>query len=102
NPNTPFLMNPIQFECPHCHEINSGDESLYGKTVTCGKCQATILVPPKPAGPDPKTARLISGPAPTAPAAPDDETDVFNLSPAWRSFLGPILLGLILIALGLW
>ena len=98
-------MNPIQFECPHCHEINPGDESLYGQPVTCVKCQATILVPPKPTGPEPQTARLIPGPtgrAPTAPAAPDEETDVFNLSPAWRSFLGPILLGLVLIALGLW
>jgi hypothetical protein len=24
-------MNPIKFECPHCHEIIAGDESLYGQ-----------------------------------------------------------------------
>ena len=26
-------MNPIKFECPHCHEIIAGDESLYGQRV---------------------------------------------------------------------
>jgi hypothetical protein len=26
-------MNSIKFECPHCHSINSGDESSYGQRV---------------------------------------------------------------------
>ena len=60
-------MNPIKFECPHCHEIIAGDESLYGQRVKCRKCQATILVPPAPASTEPQTARLIPEPAAAAP-----------------------------------
>jgi hypothetical protein len=48
-------MNPIKFECPHCHEIISGDESLYGQRVKCRKCQADILVPQAPSGTQPQT-----------------------------------------------
>ena len=63
-------MNPIKFECPHCHEIITGDESLYGQQVKCRKCQATILVPQAPASAEPQTARLIQEPAPGAPNVP--------------------------------
>jgi membrane protein YdbS with pleckstrin-like domain len=95
-------MNPIKFECPHCHEIISGDESLYGQRVKCQKCQATILVPQAPASPEPQTARLIQDPATSAPMVPvqaDQETDIFNLSPVARAFPGHILLGVIFIGL---
>jgi membrane protein YdbS with pleckstrin-like domain len=96
-------MNPIKFECPHCHEIISGDESLYGQRVKCQKCQATILVPQAPASPEPQTARLIQDPATSAPMVPvqaDQETDIFKLSPVARAFPGHILLGVIFIGLG--
>ena len=96
-------MNPIKFECPHCHEIIAGDESLYGQRVKCPKCQATILVPPTPIGPEPLTARLIQEPAASAPALlneADQETDIFKLSPVARAFPGQILLGAIFIGLG--
>ncbi len=94
-------MNPIQFQCPHCHEIIAGDESQYGQRVKCPKCQAEILVPPAPARAEPQTARLIPEPAASAPIAPDaagQETDIFRLSPVVRAFPGQILLGLIFIA----
>lgn len=95
-------MNPIRFECPHCHEIIAGDESLYGQRVKCGKCQATILVPPTPADAEPQTARLIPEPAANTPIIPSGvshETDIFTLSPVARAFPGQILLGLIFIGL---
>jgi membrane protein YdbS with pleckstrin-like domain len=97
-------MNPIKFECPHCHEIIAGDESLYGRQVECGKCQATILVPQAPAAPEPQTARLIEKPAAAAPIVPDaakPETDIFKLSPVARAFPGQILLGVIFIGLAI-
>ena len=97
-------MKPIKFECPHCHEINAGDESLYGQRVKCRKCQAEILVPQPPASTEPLTARLIQEPAAGAPIVPvqaDEETDIFKLSPVARAFPGQILLALILIGLGI-
>ena len=97
-------MNPIKFECPHCHEIITGDESLYGQRVKCRKCQATILVPRAPASTEPQTARLIQEPAASAPIVPvqaDQETDIFKLSPVARAFPGQILLGVVFIALGI-
>jgi membrane protein YdbS with pleckstrin-like domain len=97
-------MNPIKFECPHCHEIITGDESLYDQRVKCPKCQAAILAPPAPASTAPQTARLIQEPAASAPIAPDwanQETDIFKLSPVARAFPGQILLGLIFIALAI-
>jgi membrane protein YdbS with pleckstrin-like domain len=96
-------MNPIQFECPHCHEIIAGEQSLYGQRVKCPKCQATILVPPAPVSAEPQTARLIQEPATAAPIVPSEanpETDIFKKSPVARAFPGQILLGVIFIGLG--
>jgi membrane protein YdbS with pleckstrin-like domain len=100
----PSVMNPIKFECPHCHEIIAGDESLYGQRVNCPKCQAAILVPQAPASAEPQTARLIQEPAAAAPMVPDaarQEADIFKLSPVARAFPGQILLGVILIGLAI-
>jgi membrane protein YdbS with pleckstrin-like domain len=97
-------MKPIKFECPHCHEIIAGDESLYGQRVECRKCQATILVPPTPVGTEPQIARLIQESAANTPAVPggaSQETDIFNLSPVARAFPGQILLGVVLIGLAI-
>ena len=97
-------MNPIQFECPYCHEINTGDDSRYGQRVQCGKCHATIVVPLAPLSPEPKTARLIPGPTVRPPAGAEtagEETEIFSLTPVARSFLGEILLGLIFLGLAL-
>ncbi len=97
-------MNPIKFECPHCHEIITGDESLYGQRVKCRKCQAEILVPQAPASAEPQTARLIQEPAASTPMVPEpanQETDIFKVSPVARAFPGQILLGLIFIALAI-
>jgi membrane protein YdbS with pleckstrin-like domain len=97
-------MNPIEFECPHCHEIIAGDESLYGQQVECQKCQAAILVPQAPVSTGPQTARLIQQPAAAAPLVLDkanQETDIFTLSPVARAFPGQILLGVIFIGLGI-
>lgn len=97
-------MNPIQFECPHCHEVITGEDSQYGQRVKCGKCHATIAVPLTPLGTEPKTARLISGPGGGTSTAPDpaaQETDVFNLSPVARAFSGQIVLGIIFLGLAL-
>jgi len=96
-------MNPIRFECPHCHEIIEGDESLYGQQVNCGKCQAAILVPQAPVRPNIQTARLIQEPVAAAAVVMGDaqpETDIFKLSPVARAFSGQILLGLIFMGLG--
>jgi membrane protein YdbS with pleckstrin-like domain len=96
-------MNPIRFECPHCHEIIEGDESLYGQRVKCRKCQAEILVPQSPARREPQTARLIQEPVAAASVVTVEalpETDIFKLSPVARAFSGQILLGVILIGLG--
>lgn len=95
-------MNPIQFECPHCHEIIVGDESQYGQRVTCGKCQAAILVPLAPAGAGLKTARLISGETVRTHVGTTEtveETEIFRLSPVARAFFGQILLALIFLGL---
>src|ERR1022692_4552247 len=97
-------MSPIKFECPHCHEINAGDESLYGQRVKCRKCQAEIFVPQPPTSTEPLTARLIQEPAasvPTVTDAANEETDIFKLSPVARAFPGQILLGVIFIGLGI-
>jgi membrane protein YdbS with pleckstrin-like domain len=96
-------MNPIKFECPHCHEIIAGDESMYGQRVKCQKCQATILVPLPPVGPELRTARLIQEPAGGTPILPDaanQETEIFQLSPVARAFPGQILLAVVFIGLG--
>ena len=98
------IMNPIKFECPQCHEIIAGDESLYGQRVKCRKCQAEILVPQPPASTQPLTARLIQEPAAGAPIVSDaanQETDIFKLSPVARAFPGQILLGVIFLGLAI-
>jgi membrane protein YdbS with pleckstrin-like domain len=95
-------MNPIRFECPYCHEIIAGDESLYGQRVKCGRCEATFLVPPTPSGAEPQTARLIPEPAANTPIVPggaSQETDIFTLSPVARAFPGQIFLGMVFIGL---
>ena len=96
-------MNPIKFECPHCHEIIAGDESLYGQRVECRECQAVILVPQAPVSTGPQTARLIQEPAAAPPVLDkaNQETDIFKLSPVARAFPGQILLGVIFIGLGM-
>ena len=95
-------MNPIQFECPHCHKTVAGDESLYGQRVNCQNCQAAILIPQAPPSTELQTARLIQEPA-TAPAivpeGAQQEADIFKLSPVARAYPGQILLGLIFIGL---
>jgi membrane protein YdbS with pleckstrin-like domain len=95
-------MNPIAFECPRCHAIVAGDESLYGQRVQCRECQAEILVPPRPISPEPQSARLIPAPAASAAVVQGQatpEADVFSLSPVARAFLGPILLGVVVVGL---
>jgi membrane protein YdbS with pleckstrin-like domain len=96
-------MHPITFECPHCHEPIAGDESIYGREVTCPKCQATMLAPPTPVRAAPQTARLLPEPAGAIGTPEQDaarpETEVFTRSPVARAFAGRLLLGLILIAL---
>ena len=97
-------MNPIKFECPHCHEIITGDESFYGQRVKCQKCQAEIRVPQAPVTTEPQTARLIQEPAAAAPLVRNEaeqETDIFQLSPVARAFPGQILLGLMFMALAI-
>jgi membrane protein YdbS with pleckstrin-like domain len=96
-------MSSIRFECPHCHEINAGDESMYGQQVNCGKCQTAIRVPQVAVRTEIQTARLIQEPVVVAPVVKDaaqQETEIFKLSPAARAFLGLILLGVIFIGLG--
>jgi len=96
-------MNPIKYECPHCHDIIAGDESLYGRRVNCPKCQTAMLVPQAPPGAEPQTARLIQEPEAAAPAASNEgqqEDEIFNLSPVARAFSGQILLGVVFIGLG--
>jgi membrane protein YdbS with pleckstrin-like domain len=96
-------MNPIKFECPHCHEIIAGDESWYGQRVQCRKCQAPILVPVAPVSTELRTARLIQEPVAAASLVPNEaqqEIDIFKLSPVARAFSGQILLGVGLIGLG--
>lgn len=98
-------MNSIAFECPHCHERNAGDESLYGQSVQCRKCQATILVPSPLVSPELQTARLLPEPvagAPVGPEAANQETDIFTLSPVARAFPGQLLLGLLLMGGAVW
>jgi len=94
-------MNPITFECPHCHAIIAGDASAYGQRIKCENCQAEILVPPAPAA-TLQTARLVGEPAAAGfpvLAKPAQETEVFRLSPVARAFPGQILLGLLFLAL---
>jgi len=95
-------MEAIRFECPHCREMNTGDESLYGRQVTCRRCQKAMLVPQAPGAGGLQTARLIreSEAAHPGPDGAEQETEVFNLRPVVRSFAGRIGLGVILIALG--
>jgi membrane protein YdbS with pleckstrin-like domain len=97
-------MKPIKFECPHCHAIIAGDESLYGQRAKCQKCQAEILVPLAPVSTGLQTARLIPEPAVATPFGLDEakqETDIFTLSPVARAFPGQILLAVSFIGLGI-
>lgn len=96
-------MNPIQFECPYCREINTGDESMHGQRVKCVKCQQTIFVPPKPVNVDPPAARLLNEPSAQASARsePGEETEIFQVSPVARAHLGQIIAGLICFGLAL-
>ena len=97
-------MSTIKFECPHCHELITGDESSYGQQVHCPKCQAPMRVPQPPAPAVIQTARLIEDPGVAVPAALDEsaqETDVFKLVPVARAFPAQILVGAIVIALGI-
>jgi len=97
-------MKPIKFECPQCHETLAGDESSHGQRVKCPKCQTAMLVPQAPVRPGTQTARLIQEPAAAAPLLlnePDQETDIFKLSPVARAFPGQILLGVIFVGLGI-
>jgi membrane protein YdbS with pleckstrin-like domain len=99
DPDPPSLMNPIAFECPHCHERNAGDDSMHGKEVICQKCQTTILVPPAPVSTPPQTARLILEPTAATSKGLEGaaaETDILTLFPVARAFPGQILLGLLL------
>lgn len=96
-------MNPIQFECPHCHALNDGDEALYGQRVQCRQCQATILVPAAPAGAEPLTARLIQkadAVAAVVPVAAGPEVEIFRLTPVARAYAGQLLLGVVLVGAG--
>jgi membrane protein YdbS with pleckstrin-like domain len=93
-------MRPITFECPHCHERNVGDESMYGQEVACRTCQETILGPAAPVSVKPQTARLIAEPAATTPPlnADNPEIDIFTRHPVARAYPGQMLLGMILLA----
>lgn len=93
-------MNPITFECPHCHEVNYGDDSMYGQQTTCWKCDAAILIPTKPLGSEPRTARLITDPVADTSRGLDEaipETEIFAMSPVARAFPGQILVAMILV-----
>jgi membrane protein YdbS with pleckstrin-like domain len=97
-------MNPIRFECPHCHEVIVGNDSSYGHRVNCPKCQATMVVPSPPVSTEPQTARLIQEPGTTTPVVPNaanQETDIFKLSPVARAFPGQILLGVVFMGLAM-
>jgi len=96
-------MNPIKYECPHCHDILSGDDSTSGRQVKCPKCQAVMVVPQTTAGGEPQTARLIGKSGGGVPDALDgsvQESEIFKLSPVARAFPGQILLSVILMGLG--
>jgi membrane protein YdbS with pleckstrin-like domain len=96
-------MSIIKFECPHCQKTNEGDESLYGQQVKCSQCQGDVLVPARPVGAPLKTARLITepfSPGPRPAALPEEEKDIFQISPVARAFLGQLLLGIAFILLG--
>lgn len=97
-------MNPIQFECPECHAINDGDQSLYGQRVQCRNCHAAMVVPRPAAGAQPRTARLVQtldAGDPPAPGSASPETEIFELSPVARAFPGQLLLAVALIGLGI-
>lgn len=103
-PPTVLTMNPITYECPQCHEVFTGDESLCGQPVLCAKCGCTMLVPAAATGTPVPTARLIVGPAAKPPpeaSVLSPETDIFKVTPVARAFPGQILLGLGLIGLGI-
>jgi membrane protein YdbS with pleckstrin-like domain/DNA-directed RNA polymerase subunit RPC12/RpoP len=94
-------MNTIKYECPHCHEIITGDDSSYGREITCPKCQAAMLVPETPVSAGPQTARLIKESRGAVSAAIEEssqETDLFKLSPVARAFPVQIVLSAILMA----
>ncbi|MBK8476935.1 MAG: PH domain-containing protein [Opitutaceae bacterium] len=97
-------MNSFQFECPYCQAINDGDEAMKGRRVLCPKCQATMLVPAAPVGPEPRTARLIQKAevgALVVPGPDSSEAEIFRLTPVARAYPGQILLGVVLLGLGI-
>jgi membrane protein YdbS with pleckstrin-like domain len=97
-------MNPIKYECPRCHEIVAGDESLCGQQVNCPKCQGPIQIPQAPSGAPLPTARLVQESTAAAPGVPDEpgaETDIFILSPVARAFIGHLFLAAALVGQGL-
>lgn len=98
-------MSAIRFECPHCGEINDGDDSMYGQEAQCSKCEARILIPEAPVPKKLRTARLVNEPAAASPGSMNvmEETEVFVLHPVARAYSGQILLGILLmvVAVGL-
>lgn len=61
-------MPDIKFECPHCGQRMTGDDSLHATVVQCPNCDQRFIVPDPPM----KQAKLISD---TPPAQTTDPRD---------------------------
>jgi DNA-directed RNA polymerase subunit RPC12/RpoP len=87
-----------KLECPHCGERFPATDDIWGRTIACPNCGGDVIVPerPRPA----KEARVImdddglSDPGPLEDNV--EEREIFNVNPAWRAFLGWIILGALL------
>jgi hypothetical protein len=61
---------PIRFPCPFCQAKQSAADHLAGRTLRCGKCSASFVVP---ATPKAATPSAVKAPAPKpASVTPDD------------------------------
>jgi uncharacterized membrane protein YdbT with pleckstrin-like domain/DNA-directed RNA polymerase subunit RPC12/RpoP len=99
-------MSVFKYECPHCLKSAEAEETAYGQQIQCPHCRQAILLPPKPVVLGLKQARFVaeeSEPAVSAAAntpTPEEEKDVFLISPAARAYLWQMGLGLVLAILG--
>ena len=99
-------MNEIKLKCPHCEEIIAVDDSALGTTIHCPHCAGPVNLPKRKAPPpEAMDASFVQEDAPPStppgpPPAPEEEADIFDLSPRFLAYLGRIVWNLLWIAAG--
>jgi membrane protein YdbS with pleckstrin-like domain len=93
-------MAGFKFTCPHCGWRMDGDDALRGQTIRCASCSGAVIIPMRSAG-QPTAKVAVIDPDPVLQAGPavvqEPETEVFDLHPTARAFIGELCLGVLLL-----